>query len=358
MQTYPCSRVLLRFDRNTDKPDLRQISACARDREGNLWLGNDESTGLSRLKHKTPGIFAKHRYQDLSDRLELPEQDEEIDIEGMDIAQDRLWIVGSHTSTRKKFKGDRDTETNLERLSKVRLQPNRFLIASARIDEGKLKDDKLTQLPITKEGKVLSQALQEDPHLGPFLCTQGEERIGGCRQIASKENGFDIKGTAVREDRLFLGLRGPVLRGWAILLEIRPTEDGDNRLTLEPIGSGDRLYRKHFVYLQGMGVRDLLWHGSDLLILAGPTMDITGLQSIYRLRWAADFTDDSITDSDGGRLELLYHLPPVTQGDKAEGFCRYDDSELLVFYDAPRSDRLVADNTVLADVFALPDAQC
>lgn len=362
MQTYPCSRVLLRFDRDADEPDLlcRHLSACAQDREGNLWLGNDESTGLSRLKSKTktPGVFAKHDYQDLSERFELPEKDEEIDIEGMDIQEDRLWIVGSHTSTRNKFKSKKDTEDNLDRLSQVRLRPNRFLIASAQINGGKLKDDTLTRLPITKEGNALSLALQEDPHLGPFLCNKGEGQNGGCRQIASKENGFDIEGVAVREDRLFLGLRGPVLRGWAILLEIRLAEDEDNRLTLEPIGSGDRLYRKHFVCLKGMGVRDLMWYGADLLILAGPTMDITGLQSIYRLRYAADLTDDSITALDDGRLELLYHLPLTTRGDKAEGLCRYGDSGLLVVYDAPRSDRLVAKDAVLADIFALPDARC
>jgi len=273
----------------------------------------------------------------------------------MDIQEDRLWILGSHTNTRKKFRSDKDTEANLERLSKVRSRPNRFLIASAQIDEGKLKGNTFTRIPITKEGNALSLALQEDPHLGPFLCTKEEEQHGGCRQIASKENGFDIEGAAVRGNRLFLGLRGPVLRGWAILLEIHPTEGEDKRLTLEPIGSDDRLYRKHFVHLNGMGVRELMWYGSDLLILAGPTMDITGLQSIYHLRYAADLTDNSITALDDGRLELLYHLPLTTQGDKAEGLCRYDDFGLLVVYDAPRSDRLVAKDTVLADVFALPE---
>ena len=292
-------------------PYLPSPLRLCQDREGNLWLGNDESTGLSRLKRKTPGVFTKHDYQELSGRLELPEKNEEIDIEKMDIQEDRLWIMGSHTSTRKKHKCSKDAETNLECLSKVRLRPNRFLIAAARIDGGKLEDDKLAQIPITKEGNALSLALWDDPHLSPFLCTEREEQHGGCRQIASKENGFDIEGMAIREDRVFLGLRGPVLRGWAILLEIRLAEDEGNRLTLESIGSGNRLYRKHFVYLQGMGVHELMWYGSDLLILAGPTMDITELQSIYRLRYAADLTDDSTTALDDGRLELLHHLPLV-----------------------------------------------
>jgi len=146
------------------------------------------------------------------------------------------------------------------------------------------------------------------------------------------------------------------LRGWAILLEIRLAEDEDNRLTLKPIGSDSRRYQKHFVDLDYMSVRDLIWHGPNLLILASPTMDIIGLQNIYCLRWAAELTDDRITALDDGRLEPLYHLPLVTHGDKAEGLCRYGDSGLLVVYDAPRSDRLVARDAVLADVFTPP--QC
>lgn len=361
MQSYPRTRVLLRFDREADEPDLfrYQLSACAHDREGYLWLGTDELTGLSRLNQKTPGMFADHDYTDLSDRSKLPLEDEEIDIEGMDIEDGRLWIVGSHTNTRKGIKSGKDPETNLERLTQVRVRPNRFLIACTQIEAGKLKNDKLTQLPIAEEGNALSLALREDPHLSPFMCTKDKEQHGGCEQVASKENGFDIEGAAVRGRRLFLGLRGPVLRGWAMLLEIRLAENKGKWLTLEPIGSSGRPYRKHFVDLDGMGVRDLMWHGDDLLILAGPTMDITGLQSIYRFRYAVDLADDSITALDAIRLKLLYHLPLVTEGDKAEGLCRYDgfgEPGLLVVYDAPRSDRLVADNAVLADVFDLPDA--
>jgi len=96
----------------------------------------------------------------------------------MDIQEDRLWIVGSHTSTRKKFKYDKGTETNLERLSKVRLRPNRFLIASAWIEGGKLKDDKFTQIPITKAGNVLSLALQEDPPPWSIPVHQGGRATG------------------------------------------------------------------------------------------------------------------------------------------------------------------------------------
>ena len=368
MQVHPNGRILLRFDRNANEPDAfrQQLSACVLDRQGNLWLGTDELTGLSRLKRTAPGIFGKHDYTELANRLRLPERDEEIDIEGMDIARDgdrdQLWIIGSHTSTRKGIKPEVGDAENLGRLRDVRVRRNRFLIARTEIKNGKVEPGGIVQLPISDKGNALSRALRDDPHLGPFLCAKDKKKKKkkrGCVQTASKENGFDIEGAAIRGRRLFMGLRGPVLRGLAMLIEVQLRESGHGGLALDEVGIADRHYRKHFLQLNGMGVRDLVWHEDDLLILAGPTMNITGLQSIYRFHDAADLADDSISELDGVRLELLYHLPLVTEGDKAEGICLYDslgEPGLLVVYDAPRPGRLVAKDAVLGDVFALPQA--
>jgi hypothetical protein len=352
------TRLLLRFDREARDPDrLRgHLSACARDRDGHLWLGTDELTALSRLKPKAPGVFAKHNYTDLSDRLQLVEDDEEIDVEGLDIEGDRLWIVGSHTSTRKGVKPGKGIEENLQRLTQVEARPNRCLVACATVANGQLKDDAIAQLPISAEGNALTLALRTDAHLGPFLF-RSQEDPPGCAQLAAKENGFDIEGVAARGERLFLGLRGPVLRGWAMLLELRAERTAGDTLALGPIGASGRPYRKHLVQLAGMGIRDLCWQERDLLILAGPTMDIAGPQAVYRLRSPEDLPDDSLTELDGSRLQCLFHLPLGSAGDKAEGLCHYDAPEaqgLLVVYDAPRSERLIGDDAVLADVFSLP----
>jgi hypothetical protein len=372
METPARARVLLRFDGDLDGLGdgdtaavdrlRRELSACVQDRDGNLWLGTDELTGLSRLNAEAPGLFGGHAFTDLAGLLSLPDGDEEIDIEGMDLAGDQLWLAGSHTSTRKKAKSKRSAAKNLRRLTEVRLRPNRCLIARARIDNGRLArgpDGSLdvAQLPMTPKGNPLLAALRDDPHLGPFMCPGDRARRDRCAQIASKENGFDIEGVAVHGDRLFLGLRGPVLRGWALFLELEVTDAGDGRLCLQPIGAGGRPYRKHFVELGGMGIRDLVWRGDDLLLLAGPTMDITGLQSVYRFHDAADLDDDSLSAMDGDRLSLAYHLPLMTGGDKAEGLCLFsglDSPGLLVVYDAPRAERLVAADSVLADLFELP----
>lgn len=354
MPAEPLARLLLHFDRDADDPDrLRaHLSACALDGDGRLWLGSDERNGLSRLQPTAPGVLARHRWTDLADRLQLLEQKEEVDLEGLDIDGDRLWLVGSHTSTRKDAQPERAPAENLARLTRVEPRPNRLLIACARMDGGRLAEEPITRLPIDGAGNALTRALGDDPHLGSFV----GDADGGSIRLASKENGLDIEGLAARGDDLWLGLRGPVLRGWALLLTVRATATADGALDLAPIGTGGRPYRKQFLRLAGMGLRDLCWHGEDLLLLTGPTMDIAGPQAVWRLHNPAELPDDSLIEPDGARLELLFHLPLVTDGDKAEGLCRYDGAGapgLLVVYDAPRRERLIGPDAVLADVFPL-----
>jgi hypothetical protein len=361
MQTEPSGKVLLRIDSEAGGRDVRnQLSAAALDPAGNLWLAGDEDAGVNRLGECPDGGFCGHRFFDLAERCALPEGDDEIDIEGLDFHGGRLWVAGSHTSTRKRAKAGRSVDKNLKRLATVEPRRNRFFIGWISVADGETRDRPAPRrLPISGRGNPLTKALRRDPQLGPFLhIPEGKHRDRDL-QLASKENGFDVEGLAVRGDRVLLGLRGPVLRGWSLVLEIAPRKAGRGELRLRKIGSGGRPYRKHFVHLGGMGIRDLIWQGEDLLLLAGPTMDITGLQSIYRLRGAADLDDDSITGPEDPRLELAFHLPLAHGGDKAEGLVRYDglgEAGLLVVYDAPRPERLVGADGVFADVFPLPES--
>ena len=350
-------RVSLRFKAQNPDADLRRdLSAVALDDSGTLWLGADEGTGIERLSPAEGGGFDDHEHFDLAGALGFKpsNRQDEIDIEGMDIVDGTLWLTGSHTSTRKKPKGEDDAE-DLKRLTKVSRKPNRYVVGRVDLSGGR-PSQTAASLPMNDDGNALTEALRKDPHLGPFLHLPGpkEKSI----QLASKENGFDIEGLAVHGDRVFLGLRGPVLRGWvAILLEIEPKDGKKGALTLKKIGPKDRRYRKHFVNLGGMGVRDLCWSGDDLLILAGPTMDLTGLQTVWRLRDAADLNDDSITDGKNGRLTHLFDLPIVRGADKAEGIAIYDDlgePGLMVLYDAPSEGRLLDDTTFIGDVYRLP----
>ena len=253
-----------------------------------LWVANDETISLERLTLAEAGSTGEYVYGrehaqfSLNDYLRLPvpptsdpKDLEEADLEGLAYEDGYLWLVGSHSLKRKQPKPDEGFDKSSKRLAKVEGDGNRYLLARIPVEENgetyvltkkaKEKGKKRTaaQLHGDEKGNELMDALGKDEHLGPFLAIPG------------KDNGFDIEGLAVADGHLFIGLRGPVLRGWAVILEVVPEEDKNDPATLrlKPIGPHGRPYRKHFLQLGGLGVRDLCVQGDDLLILAGPTMD-------------------------------------------------------------------------------------
>ena len=155
-------------------------------------------------------------------------------------------------------------------------------------------------------------------------------------------------------DRLYVGLRGPVLRGWAVVLELRPAQDPTDpgRLALGIFPEGAR-YRKHVLDLGGLGVRDLCPDGDDLLVLAGPTMALSGPVRVHRWR-------DAVADG-GGPVVRDAELAVETVLTNGEGVDHPSAisllgpdpldprARLLVVYDYPSADRRPWADTVLAD---------
>jgi len=74
--------------------------------------------------------------------------------------------------------------------------------------------------------------------------------------VASDESN-SVEGLAVRGNRAFLGLRGPVLGGWAVVIEILLEDIAPGFIRLAAIDDDGRQYRKHFLDLRGLGLRDL-----------------------------------------------------------------------------------------------------
>ncbi len=108
--------------------------------------------------------------------------------------------------------------------------------------------------------------------------------------------------------------------------------------------------------MEGFGIRDLRVWGDDLLILAGPTMDLDGTISLYCLKDAFDLSNNSYSKQGEGQLEMLFDVPHGRNTDRAEGmalFSSLGQDTLLIVYDSPAVDRCLGDQNVLADVFTL-----
>lgn len=351
------SRVLLRFQNASD--DLRcELSAATLTPDGSLWVGSDEFNSIERLSLSEPFTFSQHQPFPIDQFIPLFNQEDEIDIEGLDYSHSYLWFTGSHSPKRKKPKG-KSLEKDLDRLADVTTELNRYILGRIPVSEGNLvqscshatkPERTLTaaQLKPTEDGNILMEAIKQDPHLGAYINPA----------LPSKENGFDIEGLAVHKNRLFLGLRGPVLRGWSVILEIQVEELESGVLGLKAIGKDGMLYRKHFVDLDGLGVRELCFWKDDLLVLAGPTMVLEGAMRVFRLKHVLEQDRDTLTDQDSVNLEVMFDFPFAPGGDRAEGLAIlscFGEPGLLVVYDTPHEVRKVGDDSIFADIFRLPD---
>lgn len=384
--------VLLEF-----KPELNQFEEDKQLRHGlsaivqikeTLWVVNDETISLERLSFQGRAsngsyTYSEHKQFSLENYLTLPAHKTEdkkaknatsqakrkiaeADIEGLDYKDGYLWLVGSHSLKRKKPDAKDSLADNFKALAKVESDGNRYLLARIPLVE---KDGVYMLLPEVDDngqkltagqvrgnatGNALTEALAQDAHLQHFLALPG------------KDNGLDIEGLAVGDDgRILLGLRGPVLRGWAIVLELQVEAASDNpaELALKPINpqnpysaTGNPIYRKHFLDLGGLGIRDLCRVGDDLLILAGPTMTLDGPITIFRWIGGAKPEQESLVS--GAILQKIADIPYGQGKDQAEGmalFCPVsgEAATVVVVYDSADVGRLIGKSAVRADVFTL-----
>jgi hypothetical protein len=342
----PDAIVTLRFDRQklivgTDTDIRNQLSAVALDGD-RLWLACDEGCRLERLSRAPGGsTFAKHEVFDLEALLDLPAAaEEEADIEGLAVDDGWLWLVGSHAVKRKKPKGKSASEV-VTTLSETTRKGNRHLLARIPIVGGALRakdgQRRAAALPATRKSSALLKAIRGDELLKPFV------------DIPGKDNGFDIEGLAARGLRLWVGLRGPVLREWCCILELEVEEEG-RELRLVP--AMKRRYRTHFFKLGGLGVRDVALLDDDLLILAGPSMAHDGPSGIWRWKNAAK----KRAAGEPGDVTPVVMLPQGRQEDKPEGLTVFDTAarpSVLVVYDSPAAKRKTSPTTVVADVYRL-----
>ncbi|WP_338760982.1 DUF3616 domain-containing protein [Bernardetia sp. ABR2-2B] len=329
----------------------------------NIWIAFDESLGLERLELVTfadnQQSYKKHAHFKLEDYIDLVD-DSEVDIEGLAYDDYYLWLTGSQSKKRNDVDKEDDLKEQIDDLSELQYDYNRYTLARIPCVPNKETGDwelhketphpenkditlRAAQLKRGKKHTQLSKKLSKDRHFEKFM------------DLPCKENGFDIEGLAVNGDRIFLGMRGPVLRGWATIVEIQVKETKKGKLKLKKIGEeidGKTMkYRKHFLDLKGMGIRELCLQTDDLLILGGPTMDLDGTISLYRIKDGLKDEEYSITPEVERLFDVVKGAEIKKGKDKAEGIAPMPNGDLLVVYDAPVDDRLIGETDIEMDIF-------
>jgi len=319
--------------------------------EDSLWLAGDESRSLVRLT-LGQGVDFDHQvdfplgefFPALQRKIK-----QEMDLEALswNAASSRLWFVGSH-SLRRKDGEEADNQPPDEvshALGRIDRQENRYVLGSVQLGEGTAGShsqpipQSAVAVRFDENSSSLITLLQRNPVLKPFI------------EIPSKDNGFDIEGLAVAQERLFLGLRGPVIRGLASVLQFR-VDDGKD-VVLEANGVGQP-YRHCLLDLAGLGIRDMCVQGDDLLVLAGPTMKLDGPIRVYR--WAGALRNEASGLVDATSLKCLFGIAVGEGEDHAEGialFKRAEQTQLITVYDSPSKARLNGGDHYMADLFDL-----
>lgn len=349
----PDGHLQIVFTGDTDDKDhpIHDISACVIAGDA-LFVAGDEAHSIERVTRQGDGSLGNHRSFVLSDYLDLDQPDEEVDIEGLAVEDGWLWLTGSHSRTRPdpRDEGAEPGTIDLDDLADLKDTRARCILARIPLEEDQdghprpLKScgDRHAGLVRQKKkhGSKLARKLVKDPLLGPTT------------KLAAKEGGLDIEGLAVTAGRIALGLRGPVIQTYAVILEprIEPKKSGKLHVAAEPC--------KRLVDLNGLGIRDMRVHGRDLWILGGPTQDLDGRCAIFRWDGWVDNPPENATTVRLHEPTHLFDLPVKFNHDHPEGIdfwaCEDGKTRLLVFYDSPNPQRINTNNrTILADLFAL-----
>jgi hypothetical protein len=236
-----------------------------------LVIGSDEASLVQVLKKDGAA------YQVVAD-VPLDKPGHEVDIEGVAAEGNTVYVTGSHNRVRHiGAKGGGGVSPVEDRPRRHRDQVFRFTLGP----DG-------TPGPV--EVMTLRAVLDEHPILKQFV------------PVASKENGIDIEGLAVKNGRLYFGFRGPVLRdNWVPILSCT-------------FGKAPGNVKVAYARFGGRGVRDMVAVSDGFLVLAGPVGDGDQPYQIYF--W--DGADGLAGPKDPPRPKPLAELPDFGKG-KPEG---------------------------------------
>jgi uncharacterized protein DUF3616 len=273
-----------------------------------LLIASDEAAGMDRSENflqvlKQVGInrYAVHR--DIL--LYKGGKDDEVDIEGIAVDGNTVFVVGSHSSLRKRLGPDKKYQTNR----------SRFLDREIGTQNSR---DRLFRLTVDSEGKG---SKIEFTNLGDII--KGDPVLKTFSQIPGKENGVDIEGIAVKEKWLYAGFRSPVFRGnYVPVMKFQFHAPRD--------------YELLYVNLGGRGIRDITAVSDGFLIVAGPSGDMEGSFQLYHWDGRDVIPGNDRHARDIGTVKLLGGIPLPKNG-KAEGVVVLEELptsyEVVIVYD-------------------------
>lgn len=328
-----------------------------------LWTAADEEASLAQLRRGGGGyslaqnwglaeLFPAFASACTKTAANGKSKKPEADLEALafDAQKRRLWMVGSHSRGRGSM-AKVETATLRKGIRRnLDPAPLRTLLGFVPLAaDGTPRKNAGRALPLGAARGGLRAAIHaEGGHLAEAL------------KWPAKENGLDIEGIAVKDTEVLLGLRGPTAGGFAVVMRLS-VKVGAKGLSLRKRTGAS--YFLSYLQLNGLGVRDLFRRGDDVLVLAGPTMDLDAPFALYRWRRAfGNPSGDEKLDGGDTRLEFLFDFKTGERKlaggrpephERPECIALLADQSLLVVHDRPSPRRRQEPGTLMADLLAL-----
>lgn len=237
----------------------------------------------------------------------------ELDAEGVAFDGGHFYVTGSFGRARHESDSNKEAKNNAK--AAATRQIFRIALPASAVD---MKTGMLVDKPVITSSASLARLLQYQPEIAPFY------------DKALNDNGLTIEGIAVRDQRLYVGMRGPVLGAHAAVLSVATAAlfDGkDAQPTLHKIALGlDRSGKSR-------GIRDMAVYRSSILVLAGPVNDPPDDVAIRNDDYAIYLWDGS------DKVDRLYGLKAYGEESKPEALLPLEgDAEqvrLLLMFDGP-----------------------
>ncbi|MCI5223114.1 MAG: DUF3616 domain-containing protein [Candidatus Electrothrix sp. AR4] len=277
-----------------------------------LVIGSDEGVGaagnenyIQLLKKKDDdGGYILHN----NILLQLGDESEgnELDIEGIGVEENRIYVIGAHCRKRKKVKSTRSHKKNRKKFQydKIEEEKNRDWLYQVTIDtDGNALD---------KQRITLRDIIKNDPVLHLFT------------PIPSKENGVDIEGIAAKDGWVYIGFRGPVFReNYVPVMKLK-------------FDDPEKTYNLLYVELGGRGIRDIVSVSDGFLLLAGPVGDGSDSYQLYHWDGKDVIPGEDLKEEEEGKIRLLGEIVPPLGG-KVEGVVVLEEQDsfyqLIIAYD-------------------------